>query len=116
MSKKTYKQLAKTYQINERTIRRKIDLHQVTIDGINAGECLVIMDTSYFGRKFGVMVFRDQYLRKNLLWKYVKPETLSEYVSGINELIKRGWEAKAIVCDGKRGLFKAFWSIPVQMC
>lgn len=74
------------------------------------------MDTSYFGRKFGVMVFRDEYLRKNLFWKYVKHETLSEYISGINELLKRGWKVRAIVCDGKRGLFKAFENIPVQMC
>lgn len=74
------------------------------------------MDTCYFGRGFGVMVFRDAYTAKNLYWKYLKHETIAEYVSGVAYLKKAGCQIKAIVCDGKRGLFHAFENIPVQMC
>lgn len=63
-----------------------------------------------------MMVFRDEYSKKNLYWKYVKHETLAEYISGIDELKKRGWKIKAIVCDGKRGLFTVYCQTPVQMC
>ena len=73
------------------------------------------MDTSYFG-SFGVMVFRDSYKRENLLWNFVKHENLHFYISGIHKLKSMGWEILGIVCDGKRGLFKAFNTIPVQMC
>ena len=73
------------------------------------------MDTSYFG-SFGVMVFRDSYKRENLLWNFVKHENLHFYISGINTLKSMGWEILGIVCDGKRGLFKTFNTIPVQMC
>ena len=73
------------------------------------------MDTSYFG-SFGVMVFRDSYKRENILWNFVKHENLHFYISGINTLKSMGWEILGIVCDGKRGLFKAFNTIPVQMC
>lgn len=62
------------------------------------------------------MVFRDAYQKKNLYWKYVEYETLNDYCGGINYLQNLGWTIKAIVCDGKRGLFKAFENIPVQMC
>jgi len=74
------------------------------------------MDTCYFKWGFGVMVFRDQRMKKNLFWKYVRHETLEEYRSGINHLLSNGLRILGIVCDGKRGLFTAFGSIPIQMC
>jgi transposase-like protein len=79
-------------------------------------EVCVTMDTTYFGRGLGVMVFRDTYHKNNLYWKYVSHETLKEYIDGIIWLQSRGFNIKAIVCDGKRGLFTAFNNIPVQMC
>ena len=74
------------------------------------------MDTSYFRRGFGVMVFRDHTNRRNIFWKFIKYETLAEYRSGIDYLQSKGWNILAIVCDGKRGLFTAFGAIPMQMC
>lgn len=73
------------------------------------------MDTTYFGRNFGVMLFKNTH-GKNLYWKYVKYETISEYVNGINYLSSRGIKIKAIVCDGRRGLFKALNRYLIQMC
>jgi hypothetical protein len=56
------------------------------------------MDTTYFGRNLGVMVFKDtggHYLH----WKFVKYETIAEYVSGIRyiesqDIKKSKWERK----------------------
>ena len=77
---------------------------------------MVIMDTTYFGRKFGVMVFRDHYKKKNIYWKFIKHENIKEYVTGIHYISENGWKIVGIVCDGKRGMFNAFGQIPVQMC
>jgi len=74
------------------------------------------MDTTYFGKKHGIMLFKDAYTKQNLYWKYVKHETVTDYVAGINYLKDQGLQIKAIVCDGKRGLLQAFNEIPVQMC
>jgi len=74
------------------------------------------MDTSYFGRSYGVMVFRDHNLKKNLYWKYVAYETIAAYRQGISYLQSQGWNIKGIVCDGRRGIFSGFESIPIQMC
>jgi hypothetical protein len=74
-----------------------------------------MMDTTYFGRDFGVMVFKNnegQYL----YWKYVKYETVAGYVEGINYLKAQGIQIKGIVCDGRKGLFKALKEYPIQMC
>ena len=74
------------------------------------------MDTTYWGRGFGVMLFKDAYTKENLLKYYVKSETNSLYLEGINELKRKGFEVLAIVCDGRRGLFQLFSNIPIQMC
>jgi len=48
------------------------------------------MDTTYFGRKFGVMVFKDS-ITNQILWKqYVKQETNKLYLEGIKEIVRRG--------------------------
>ena len=74
------------------------------------------MDTTYWGRNFGVMLFKDAYTNENLLKYYVTTETNALYIKGIKELQSKGFTIVAIVCDGRRGLIQAFKTIPVQMC
>jgi len=74
------------------------------------------MDTTYWGRNFGVMLFKDSYTKENLLKYYVKSETNRLYIHGINELKKQGFIIVAIVCDGRTGLLNSFKDIPIQMC
>jgi len=93
-----------------------LDKTQFVNPTLESGDAVIVMDTCYFRRGFGVMVFRDSYTKKNLLWKFLKHETLAEYIRGIESIISNGWNVLGIVCDGKRGLFSAFEGIPVQMC
>ncbi len=77
----------------------------------------VLIDTTYFGRKFGVMVFKDAITGQILLKKYVKQETNQLYLEGIEEIARRGIKIQSIICDGRKGLFQLFEKdIPVQMC
>ena len=74
------------------------------------------MDTTYWGRNFGVMLFKDSLTKENLLKYYVKNETNQLYINGICELKSLGFDIKGIVCDGRKGLIQSFKDIPVQMC
>lgn len=74
------------------------------------------MDTTYWGRGFGVMLFKDAITKENLLKYYVKTETNHLYQKGIEELQSVGFVVIAIVCDGRKGLIQSFENIPVQMC
>lgn len=74
------------------------------------------MDTTYWGRGSGVMLFKDAYTKENLLKYYVKYETNTLYLQGINELKFLGFSILAIVCDGRKGLVQSFKDIPIQMC
>lgn len=74
------------------------------------------MDTTYWGRSFGVMLFKDAISGENLLKYYVSHETNIKYIEGANELICQGFQIQAVVCDGRRGLVQSFGDTPVQMC
>lgn len=74
------------------------------------------MDTTYFGREFGVMVFKNSLTGQILFKQYLKRETNKLYLSGIEEITKRGIKIQAIICDGRKGLLQLFDNIPIQMC
>ncbi|MGC9331704.1 MAG: IS256 family transposase, variant Zn-binding type [Bacteroidales bacterium] len=114
--KQTYLQLAKKYNCSKRTIQRKIDLCKINISIKAPREIIVLMDTTYRGHNFGVMLIKDNITKANLLKYYVKTETVALYKRGIQELLVQGFIIKAIVCDGIRGLLTLFEKIPVQMC
>lgn len=97
-------------------VQQQMDLAVVQPRSLEAGDVVVVMDTTYFGKVFGVMVFRCPRRHKNLLWKFLPYETITEYIAGIEELQRGGWNIIGIVCDARRGLVQAFPNIPVQMC
>lgn len=66
------------------------------------------MDTTYFGRNNGVMVFVDAIRIEVLLRFFVKAETNELYALGIQKLQERGFKIEGIVCDGRKGLLGMF--------
>ena len=74
------------------------------------------LDTTYWGRNFGLMVIKDA-LRNKVLWhKYVYSETIAQYMEGISWLKSQRFKIYGVVIDGMRGLAQALYPIPVQMC
>ena len=114
--KQTYKQLSTLYGCAIKTIQRRLDRVKVEKPSLEKGEVVALMDTTYFGRTFGVMLFKDAYIGKNLYKQYVKNETNALYQAGILFLKESGFDVKAIVCDGRKGLLTLFPDIPIQMC
>lgn len=114
--KQTYLQLAEKYNCSSKTIQRKIDSVKPIPKTDFPGSVNVLMDTTYFGRSFGLMVFKDSITGTVLFKQYVKQETNQLYLSGLNEIARRGIKIQAIVCDGRRGLLTLVSNIPTQMC
>jgi len=114
--KQTYSQLASHFCCSTKSIQRKIDKVIVTKRDEFSSVAVVIMDTTYFGRGFGVMVFKNSLDGIVLYKQYVRYETNALYLAGISEIVRRGICIQGIVCDGRQGLFGLFSDIPVQMC
>ncbi len=74
------------------------------------------MDTTYFGRKFGIMVFRDYHNKKNIRFFEVDWETNELYRLGVRAIQEQWYIVDAIVCDWRRWVLDWFPQFPVQMC
>jgi hypothetical protein len=75
-----------------------------------------VVDATFFTKNYGILVFREPNLKRNLIWKEVYSETLGQYRQLRLELKTSEFPLQAIVLDGKRGVKKEFADIPVQMC
>ena len=73
---------------------------------------------TFWGKGYGVMVFRSPTLKKNLWWKESFQETPWIYEEGLKKLLAGGWTIQGVVIDGKRGVAGVFerYGIPVQYC
>jgi hypothetical protein len=114
--KQTYKQLSEQFSCSTKTIQRKLDKVSILKRKEFSSVAVLLMDTTYFGRRFGVMVFKNSLDSVVLYKQYVRYETNMLYMSGVEEIRRRGIYIQAIVCDGRQGLFKLFGNIPIQMC
>ena len=114
--KQTLRQLALRYDVSERTIRRDLTGMRFVHSISKYKEVTVQLDITYWGRHFGLMIIKDA-LRNKILWhKYVRNETIAQYIEGISWLKSQGFKIYGAVIDGMRGLAQALYPIPVQMC
>ena len=114
--KRTIKELSFLYKCSERTIRRRLGLVAESFTPHYPEVVVLIVDTTYFSKSFGLMLFQDALTGEILFRKYVKYETNKEYLAGILSLQQGGSHVKAVVCDGHIGLLQAITFCPVQMC
>ena len=97
-----------------RTIQRRLDKVNVVKPAITNSQnnpVGLIMDTTYFGRDFGVMVFMDNVSGRVLHYAFVKHETNDLYRIGIHA-IKDKFALHSITCDGRRGLLGGLGTYP----
>lgn len=115
--KQTQSQLANRYKVSVRTIARDLEGMRYVQKISKYKDVVIQMDTTYWGRNFGLMVIKDA-LRKRVLWrKYVRSETIADYVDGVSWLRENGFTIYGVVCDGMIGLLKELsLRYPCQMC
>ncbi|MCZ2223201.1 MAG: hypothetical protein LC122_06170 [Chitinophagales bacterium] len=66
--KKTYLQLPNLYKCSVKTIQRKLDKTKIIPQGKLPREVIVLKNMAYYwGRNFGVMLFKGSLTKENLL-------------------------------------------------
>ena len=114
--KQTRAQLADKYGVSVRTIERDLEGMRYVQKVSEDKEVVIQMDTTYWGRDFGLMVIKDAYRNKILWRKYVRHETIAGYMEGVCWLREHGFRIYGVVIDGLRGLADALKAYPVQHC
>lgn len=115
--KQTLQELASKYAKSHVWVRKQLDSYEP--DGLNdllPGPTIIVPDTTFWGRSYGVCVFRSWNLRRNIWWNEVSGEKVAHYHYGRKILEARGWVFLAAVVDGRRGLASVFKDLPVQIC
>lgn len=120
------RELSNKYKLHPNTIRNII--HNYQPDPINLNNMpsedrakitVIIMDTTYFGRKHGVVVAINAHNGKLLYFKEILgSETNKDYKDCIETLLAAGIKPKACVIDGRKGVRDMLddYGILVQLC
>ena len=119
--KQTLKQLSVKYKKSINWIKEQIDNYEIKKRKRNPRRVVLVCDATFLGkRKYrnqrGVLVFRDNKEKENLIWKHINTEKVEDYLQLKLFLKKKGYEIEAVVIDGKQGVAKVFGDVPVQLC
>ncbi len=80
-------------------------------------EVVVLMDATYWGKKFGVVIFQDHNSGDVLWYKFIaRKECVADYEEGISHLKQSGAIINGIVCDGLIGLRERMIEYRFQYC
>ena len=74
------------------------------------------MDTTYFGRQYGVLVLYDSVHKEALSVAEVKYETNALYLAVFNDIRIKGIKIQSVIYDGRKGLIRHFFRTSVQLC
>jgi len=114
--KQSLAQLAKKYSRSIPFVRKQLNSVVVKKTEHKPQKLHIVADTVFFGREYGIAVFRSPKLKKNLCFAEVEKETPYAYALGRKHLESLGYKLISATIDGKRGVAGIFGDIPVQMC
>jgi len=116
--KQTISDLAKEHSKSGKWIGQQLDQIQIKTsdNSIKPQPIVVVADTTFFGRTYGIAVLREPNLKKNLYWQEIINENADVYWRSRTGLEKQGFTIQAVVIDGKKCLKSVFLDIPIQMC
>ena len=98
--------------------RERIDQVDAPIPHVTPHTTPIVADMTFWGRGYGVCVFRSPTQKQNLWWQESAHETPAIYAKGLQALQRQGFTVTGAVIDGKRGVARVFEAkgIPVQYC
>lgn len=114
--KQTKEQLGENAGRTPRTITKILDAAQLPEKVHRPRPVVLVVDATYFGREYGVLVARDPNAKENLYVAELRHETKLEYTVLRRALEKIDYTIQTVVLDGRRGIPKVFEGIPVQIC
>lgn len=77
---------------------------------------VIIADSTFFKRQYGLCVLRSDKLKKNIYWRQIDYERVADYQNARVDIERRGFVISAVVTDGRPGVRGIFGDVPVQMC
>jgi hypothetical protein len=118
--RRTLADLSQATGLSLRAWQRKLDAYApaAPAGGIPATPVALTFDATFFGRGYGVLVYRA--LGKNIHWQEIVSERLQDMADGLRHLLTQGWQFSSVTIDGRKGtvllIDRLLPGVPVQMC
>lgn len=115
----TVANLSERFNLSERKIWQVLSGYTVTFVPPKPYALSIIMDVTYFGRSWGMMVVIDANTHIPIyVHEVIGTEKTADYEQAIHHLLKSGFIIQAAVIDGRKGVKDMLLSygIPVQHC
>lgn len=118
--RQTLADLARKTGRSSRTLQRAFTAYTPKIPSKKIPDHPVALtfDATFFGRSFGVMIYRAQ--GRNIFWQEITSETTAGIQEGLRHLIAQGWLFSSVTIDGRKGVILLIESmmpgIPIQLC
>lgn len=113
----TIAQIAERLGISCSTVKRRMKNFPLSSTSIAPRTVALQMDTTYWGRNFGVVLFMDVATHRVLHFRFIyRKERIEDYLAGIAYLKRQGIRVSGVISDGLSGLRKALAPIPYQYC
>ena len=106
----TVSDIAREFGVSTRTIHRYLSSdYKENLPNLVSSNVVVLMDATYWGRRFGVVIMKDHISGRVLWYKFIdKKETIADYREGISYFELHGYNVLGIVSDGLKGLRQEF--------
>ena len=115
----TLTKLSKKYGYLREWIQDKIHNFTPKINTPSPREVIVVIDATFFGKredKFGLIIAKDVELKIPIAYNFIESASKETYKSLIEQIRDKGFTIKAVVLDGKPGIFSLFKDIPFALC
>lgn len=113
----TVSDLAERFKVSASTVKRRLERMDKGLVPLVAHDVVVLMDTTYWGHDFGVVVLMDSSDSRVLWFKFIyRKERLDDYREGLDYLKASGMEVRAVVSDGFTGMREMLRGTPYQLC
>jgi Transposase IS66 family len=119
--KQTLRELSVSYNLDIRTIHKRLQLFVDTPKVHNPRPVHLVVDGTYFGSRsqgteYCVIVFRDPHKQENLWFEFSLHENTESYRRGRIFLEHAGYTILSVTGDGFSGIRSVFKDVPFQMC
>lgn len=111
--------IARMLSLSQRTVFRHLSKSNMETEyrDTTGRHIVALMDTSYWGRNFGVVIIKDNITGRAVWHKFIdRKEKIDDYAEGINWLVENGFAIDGIVSDGLKGLRNRFSEYKFQHC
>lgn len=113
----TIKQLSEEFGISPSSVKRKLKDYTPKKIEHSPRKVVVQMDTTYWGRNFGLVLFMDAESHQILHYFFIYgKERNQDYNQGLEHLKSLGFDIVGVVADGLKGLRNSILEVPYQYC